>query len=409
MIPLTASHHLGIFTNGSDLNGYRQGAVLALHHQPLYAGENLPYVWFAYPPFAAILFYPFAFLAFDIIHIIWFFISFVAVIATVWRCFTTLRYQPTLQLALFSFGVGIAALDIEAIRGTLWQGQINIVLMAIIVWDLTRAKGARLRGWSVGIAAGAKLTAIVFVPYLVVTRQWRSATTAMIIAGISVIMGCLILPDDSKEYWFHAVFQIDHIGSLTHPGNRSIGGFLSTLWSPSPMPTGLWFSCALVAFILGLFAAWSASRAGNSVLAITIVGLSGCVVPPLAWGHHWVWFAPLLVLMLDKTMRSYGAERWRSVVVTCGLMGAIFMWFSTWTYHEVIRINVASPMYEEATASAFEHMPRAAKLVTTGEPPVIYLIVVITTVITIRKSMRNVWRGIDFSELAHVPVPDRRR
>lgn len=390
LVPLLAGHHLGLFTNGSDLNGYREGAVLAIHQKPLYAHEILPYVWFAYTPFAAVFFYPLTSVDFDSLKVLWFAISFGALVSTVWRCLTVLRYRPTVQLAVFSAGISLVAVDIEAIRATLWQGQINIILMAIILWDLTRPKGARFKGWSVGIAAGIKIKAIVFVPYLVVTRQWYAAITATITALISITIGWVILPDDSNEYWSHAVFQIGHIGSLTHPGNRSIGGILATIWAPSPMPTGLWFSCALIAFTVGLYAAWSASESGRILLAVTIVGLIECVVPPLAWGHHWVWFAPLFVLALDKAMRSDGPQKWKSVTVACGLMSGIFMWFSSWTHWETIRINLPLPMYEEATAAVFTHMPRIARLLTTGTPPVIYFITVVAVILGRKKYAKDI-------------------
>lgn len=60
--------------------------------------------------------------------------------------------------------------------------------MAVIIWDLARPSCARFRGWSVGIAAGIKLTAVVFVPYLLLTRQWRAATTAAVTGLATVIL-----------------------------------------------------------------------------------------------------------------------------------------------------------------------------------------------------------------------------
>ena len=64
---------------------------------------------------------------------------------------------------------------------TIYLGQINLILMAAIMWDLTQpdtTKNGKYRWWKgvvTGIAAGIKLTPLIFVPYLLVTRKWREA------------------------------------------------------------------------------------------------------------------------------------------------------------------------------------------------------------------------------------------
>src|ERR1700689_5940094 len=61
----------------------------------------------------------------------------------------------------------------EPVFRTLYLGQINLLLMAAIIWDLRQPDSRRLKGIATGLAAGIKLTPLIFIPYLVLTRKWR--------------------------------------------------------------------------------------------------------------------------------------------------------------------------------------------------------------------------------------------
>jgi alpha-1,2-mannosyltransferase len=283
--------------------------------------------------------------------------------------------------------MAIVALDIEAVRGTLWQGQVNLVLMGIIVWDLTRPSGARIRGWSVGVAAGIKLTAVVFIPYLLITRQWRAATTAIATSIAIVVLTWVLLPADSVQYWTHAVFQTDRIGPLDHPGNYSIGGILATLWAPAPMPTVWWVAGVAGAALVGYYAAYQADRTDHRLLAITITGLLGCAVPPLAWGHHWVWTVPLLAVVLDQIVRAAGPARWPCALSALAIYAVSFMWFNAWLYRTSMRLAADYPTYVGALDAAIDQMTRFGKLLAVGTHPLLFFVLAAVTIATF--SRRN--------------------
>ena len=80
------------------------------------------------------------------------------------------------------------ALATEPVQQTLALGQVNLLLMLLVVADLLTAgaltpggsKG-RTRWWhglGIGIAAGVKLTPLIFIPYLLLIRRYRQAATA---------------------------------------------------------------------------------------------------------------------------------------------------------------------------------------------------------------------------------------
>jgi len=55
---------------------------------------------------------------------------------------------------------------------------------------------------------------------------------------------------------------------------------------------------AMVLFgIIGLAVAVRAHRRGRELLAVTVCGLLAAADAPFAWSHHFVWFAPLVVLL----------------------------------------------------------------------------------------------------------------
>lgn len=387
LVPFGADAHMGLFTNGGDLDIYRHGGLQVLHGEPLYAAKIPPGGWFTYPPFAAITFVPLAILTFGVAKALWMLVSFTALVATIWRCATTLGWRPDRRLALLSVALGFVALDVQAVRGTLWQGQVNVVLMGLVVWDLTRPDGSRLRGWSVGVASGMKLTAIVFVPYLLLTRQWRAAATAGGAAALTVVLGWLTLPADSTAYWLHAVVQTDRVGPLAHVGNYSIGGVLATLAAPGPMPAGWWLVFVVLACALGFLAAQRAERSGHRLLAITITGLLSCMVPPLAWGHHWVWSVPLLAIMLDRVARTSGHVRETWAAATAAVYLLVFMWFTAWVYRAASGLEARHGTYAAAIGAAVAEMTKLEKfLLVVGHPALFAVVGCATLALTQRRN-----------------------
>ncbi|MGW5222007.1 glycosyltransferase 87 family protein [Nocardia sp. NPDC004085] len=389
LVPLWAAPQFGLLVNQGDLEIYRSGAWQLLHRDPLYAAPVPPGGWFTYPPFAAMCFVPLALLSFDTARIAGFAITCFALLATVWRCWRVLGYRGDARLAVFCLGLAAVAVDIEAVRGTLWQGQVNLVLMAIIVWDLTRRRSARFRGWSVGVATGVKLTAIVFVPYLIVTRQWRAAATALTTTAATMLLAWLAAPSDSREYWLHAVRDTDRIGPVTHPGNQSINGVLANIWAPATVPTWTWLLCVSIAAALGFAAAWAAHRLRQELLGLVVTGLIGCAIPPLAWGHHWVWFVPLLILLSHYAIRERSRIRTVLAAATATSAAAASMWFTTVVFTEIERLDLTgAPSYIPAMNAAVERMPQWCRAVVCGVPPAIYLAVVTAVLVSWLRSRR---------------------
>jgi alpha-1,2-mannosyltransferase len=90
-------------------------------------------------------------------------------------------------------------------------------------------------------------------------------------------------------------------------------------------------------------AASMAHRAGHELLAVTMVGMTGTVVSPMSWGHHWVWLVPLLVIGVHMVLQSRRLfSMLLSVAAVAGLVLSSFVW-RTYRGHPVTQIDRILP------------------------------------------------------------------
>ena len=197
------------------------------------------------------------------------------------------------------------ALATEPVQQTLGLGQVNLLLMLLVIADLltggAQTPGARTRWWhgfGIGIAAGVKLTPLIFIPYLLLIRKYRQAATATATFAATVALGYAILPRDSRTYWADRLFlNADRIVFLGTRGNQSLRGIVTRLAGSVNSGTTPWIILAILAVIAGLVTAALLYRAGQPVPAMLACALTGLLVSPLSWDHHWVWVAPGIALL----------------------------------------------------------------------------------------------------------------
>ncbi|MBT0567230.1 glycosyltransferase 87 family protein [Williamsia sp. CHRR-6] len=332
-VPLHA-RVFGLFQNQLDLKVYRAGALHLLHDRAIYNGPVYRRMEYTYPPFSTIVLQPLAWVSKSTAIFVWGGLTIAALLFVVIRCFLALGYRLDAPLVALSVTVAAVALLFEPVRTTIWYGQVNVFLMAVIVWDLLRPNGAgrwgRLRGFSVGVTAGIKLTPGFFLLYLALTRQWRAVVTAVAVLAATVAAGFAIIPRASWSFFTDRVFDSGRVGFARNPANQSLRGALATIVDtdhPSPV---LWMLCAIAAVALGLSAAWVAHRLGNEVLALALVGMTATAISPFSWGHHWVWFVPLMVVAVDLVLRAWARGDWRRgtllLSAPIALVLSVFMW-----------------------------------------------------------------------------------
>ncbi|MGV9365217.1 glycosyltransferase 87 family protein [Amycolatopsis sp. NPDC003731] len=327
--------------DGLDLEVYLGGAkALAEQGSPYDAWVPTTHqilLPFTYTPFAAAAFWPGTLLPFAVTMKL---VSIASILATgvvAYLYVATLNgslTDPTkvrgrVVAALVAIGAQLAGALLEPVRSTLGFGQINALLMVLVVLDvLLPGERKRTKGLLIGVAAAIKLTPAVFVVYFLFRRDFRSA--ARVVGGF-VVAGALlwlIRPSASFTYWTKLVFDAGRIGGVDYVGNQSLKGLVTRIGLPETAGNAVWLLAAVAVMAV---VAVTIVRAAEPVLGLTACALGGLLVSPISWTHHWTWCVPVLVLAGWYAWRFDRAIRWvAAAVVVAGL--ALFivgpMWFA---------------------------------------------------------------------------------
>ncbi|WHT15903.1 glycosyltransferase 87 family protein [Crossiella sp. CA-258035] len=278
-----------------DLKVYRAGGEAVLTGEPLYPGKLAGGMFaFTYPPFAALLFLPLAFGPEQLGQYLVFLANVAALAAVVWVGLRAVGAPRGRELGRLTMVLTALLFWLEPVSWTVYLGQVNLLLMALVVVDLLRLP-RRWRGVGVGIAAGIKIVPAFFILHLLLTRQYRAAATAAGTAVATVLVSLVLLPGDTLRFWTGTFAMTERVGDVESPMNQSLNGLLSRILGVDSTPLWLWLPLALLAAGAGLWVAWRAQRDGRRLLAVSLVGLTAAMVSPISWSHHWVWFVPLLI------------------------------------------------------------------------------------------------------------------
>ena len=293
-----------------DVDVYRLGADAWLHGRPLFGGGTVfhtdmgPDLPFMYPPLAAILLAPMAWVALPVASLAMTAITIFALIIAVMIVVTELDVWPASKavpdpawarrLFLTLAIVAVAALYMEPIRANFAFGQVNAILMTLVIADCVPSRTRWPRGLLVGLAIALKLTPAVFVLYFLMRKDRRAALTAVASFAAFTIVGFLFAWRDSVEYWTVTVHNTDRIGRALNT-NQNISGTLERLSVGHSASAVIWALGSVAVLALSVWATRRLLRAGEPVLAVMCIGLLGLVVSPVSWSHHWVWMLPAVL------------------------------------------------------------------------------------------------------------------
>ena len=149
--------------------------------------------------------------------------------ATVWIAFRQLGWEKTSRLGATLLLSGLL-LWTEPVQRALYLGQVELVLMALVVWDLCQPDRRRWKGAATGIAAGIKLVPLLFIAYLLLTRRFRQAAVAAARSSSrssSASSRCRTRrsPGGSTGYFF----QAGRTGFVGGEQNQSLRGIVTRL------------------------------------------------------------------------------------------------------------------------------------------------------------------------------------
>ena len=256
---------------------------------------------FTYPPFAALLFAPWqrTFHGVGSVQAVWTMGNLVALIGILVLSVRLVRpalgRMATWRLAL---ALTLPALLLNPVLITVGFGQVNLFVTFLVMWDLLSERRIGKRqlplGMATGLAAAVKLTPLLFLPYLVLTRRWRGALTGLLTFGACELATFVVSPASSKAYWTAAIFKPGRAGDLSIVDNQNLWGVLDRL-THGLLPDAVMLPLLLLAAAGGLWLAAQAHRRSSPLLGVLICAATCLIVSPISWVHHMVWVVPAII------------------------------------------------------------------------------------------------------------------
>lgn len=323
-----------------DLGVYRSGAAAAWKSPALYDTGYPPFgLPFTYPPFAAFVFTPLAFVPAPLAQFVF---ALISIGCTIAFCIVCIRqYLPDLaprpelgalrdrirdrSAYVGSVAIVVAVLISDPLRVGLGFGQINTILALMMILDLVNRSGRLPQGLLIGIAAAIKLTPLFLLVYFVATRRIRAAAVGVATFAVMTGIGWVAFPHASAEYWGGVAFDSSRVGGVAYISNQSINGTLVRLLGGSHAAQLPWLACAGIGAVVVLLVCrhlYSVvpDLCNASALATMLL------VSPVSWTHHWVVILPLVLagFQLGKRWNSAVVLVLTTVLSACLLVGAIW-------------------------------------------------------------------------------------
>jgi hypothetical protein len=220
---------------------------------------------------------------------------------------------PVHVTALGLFGLGGM---LEPTTTTLDLGQVNLILMGAVLVDSLIPW--RFGGALIGVASGVKIVPGVFALAMLPTQRWVAFRNACLGFGATVVLGALVQPQQSWLFWTTLFFSDSRQASVVTILNQSLYSDTVRLLG-RPGGVYLWVVVAAAVLVLGVALAtrmWSDDRLTSTVT----VAITGLLVSPISWNHHWVWLMPALA-----TAAALGVRTWRSGHRGVGSLAAAYV------------------------------------------------------------------------------------
>ncbi|MFF4783061.1 glycosyltransferase 87 family protein [Streptomyces griseorubiginosus] len=303
-----------------DLRVYHGAVDTWIHHGGRlydYRVPGTPY-GFTYPPFAAVAMVPMALLGLRTAIAVGLLLN-LAALALVVRLLTGRAWR---RLGWYGCTLGACALALfEPLRDTFSFGQVNLLLLALVLVDarlLATGRG-RLAGVGIGLAAAVKLTPALFIGLLLVTRRWRAAAVATVVALAATGFAAVVAPDASRFYWTDAMWDTTRVGRLDYVSNQSLQGILARLGETD---RAVWAVAVLLTLCVWAVRARRAAAAQDWTAAFALTGLTACLVSPITWVHHLVWLLPSFAVLVRA-----GHPRIAGALYAVLCTSVVWLWF----------------------------------------------------------------------------------
>ena len=288
-----------------DLHVYRGAVESLLHGQGLYdfaAPNGDP---FTYPPFAAVVLIPIAWVPEVVMEISWFLLE---VGALIWLALivSRVRFPGSSSRAAPWLALGLA---ISAPAGSNIEfGQISVFVLCMLAATVLGRSG----GVPLGLSASVKLLPAAAIPFLFVQRRPRAALVALATFLVASSALWVLLPTESARFWLKELPSGTAYGDTSLVGNQSLLAVLQRAGLPDGAGRAVWLVASAA------LAVWAIARArrmhpDRRIETLVVIAAVVVVASPVSWTHHQL----LLVLaaLWPVSHRRWRQVAWSSVVL----------------------------------------------------------------------------------------------
>ena len=269
-----------------DLEVYRIGVQTWLAGGDMYgplpptiSGMALPFI---YPPFAAMLLAPFAFLPWTAAWVLLFALSLGSLAVTLYVAARQAWPDggPGGALSVAALALPLL-LWIEPVLETFEFGQVNLVLMGLVAVDCLAPRTRWPRGLLVGIAAAIKLTPAAFVLFFLLRRDARAAVVTVVTAAVATGIGFVVDAASSARYWFGG--PASGVSGSVFYTNQTIQAVLARAEVPALAAKAVWLvaTVALLVLIVPVVRRAEPALASGDRRRVRAAGEPDVVVAPL--------------------------------------------------------------------------------------------------------------------------------
>ena len=292
-LALVAATVLALVHQQVDLSTYLLGGAHAWSDALFRVTLPTDHLGFTYPPFSALLFAPFAHLPLRVCEVAFAWLNLAAVCALVAVCLRAVcRSLETRTVLWWALALLLPVALFDPVRQTVLLGQVNIILVLMVVADMTMDLPLP-RGILVGLAAAIKVTPIILIPYLFLTRQGRAGLRALATFLAAGLLAAAVNASTSWAYWTHYVRDPDRAGMLSWIGNQGLLGAFERMAERTLATTPTFLLVVTVAGV-GLALAAMAYRQSSPVLGLLVVEATESLANPVSWSHHFIWVVLLV-------------------------------------------------------------------------------------------------------------------
>jgi len=290
-----------------DFSVYRFGAETIAGTGDLYL-VTTPYTLlsFTYPPIAALMFLPFTLGSMTLAGFVWVAVDAVFLVGAIWLTLGAVGVRDRTHRAALTVPLALLAVLLVPVDYEFAFGQLNLMLMFLILLDLLKGDGRRWQGVAIGVAAGIKLIPLIYVVYLACTGRIRAAVTALGAFAATIVLAFVVLPAESVSYWFGPGLSVSRPGVPMGPLNQALRGVFARLLGTDEAVNPAWLVTAVVVGLAGVAAAIMLHRKGFALRGMLVCALTALLVSPVSWVPHWVWAVPLLIVRRPGVAAALG-------------------------------------------------------------------------------------------------------